>query len=922
VGIAQETPQVTYNRPGLDAIAYRVGTFRQFRDTLLARLQLSRQPFLAQLKARENDDFTISLLDSFATVADVLTFYTERYQNEAYLQTAKERRSILELAALIGYELRPGVAAHTFLAFNIDPNAGAFGSVLAPPLLTPTAPTTPQQVGKPDLAASFLVGVGTKVQSVPGPGQKPQTFETVEAVEARAEWNAMTPILLQQQIISPYAETLVLGGAASNLKTGDKLLLLPDETDLTNFYMRSVLDVEIQPDGKSTFVHLENWKGDPAGYYPPKYVPHGGCPEGLPSDFAPGTPLDVTAVDRILAKRWFAEDLVALAKMQQWSLDDLSNALNQRMSDPTQYPPVRGAVFVLRQQVATFGHNAPFYLSLQPNLRVSTVFHAGGGHTYTIPAAYPSNWEKWTLQTVGGDSQIYLDSLYPAILKSSYIVIQRTWNGKTDSEVAKVASNTEVTHTQSTLSAKVSLLELANPTNLARYRIRHTSILCQSEELDLTQVPVDTPVGGTTFPLDRAYVGLVPNQIVVIAGERADLPGVTVAEVATLDTVQLKCGITYVKLKDQLSYRYKRSTLKINANVALATHGETVTEVLGNGDGSQAFQSFPLHQSPLTYVSASTDSGTLSTLKIRVNDLLWTEVPYFYGHGPEELIYIVRQDNSGVSTVTFGDGKTGSRLPTGNANVSATYRFGIGSAGEVDANQLTLMTSRPLGVRGAINPLPAVNSADPETLEDARQNATLTIRTLGRIVSLEDYEDFARAFAGISKTLATWSWDGERRIVLITVAGTNGEPIDVTEDQAGTLAGDLLTAIAKSSEPGTKVQLNDYQARFFKIEGTVEVDKRFLLAEVTADIEDTLRGMFGFANRAFGQAVHRSEVIAAIQNVSGVIDVDITSFYRSDKAKSNEVHIPAALPQSGGTDFFSAELLMLDPAPLGLTETQ
>ncbi len=762
VGISQETPQVIYNRPGLSAFAYRVGTFQQFRDTLIARLQLSRQPFLAQLKARENDDFTIALLDSFSTVADVLTFYSERHQNEAYLLTAAERRSILELAALIGYQLRPGVAAHTFLAFNIDPSAAAFGSILAPPLLVPSAPRSPQQQTKPDLAATFLVDVGTKVQSVPGPGQRPQTFETVEAIQARAEWNAMTPLLLQQQIVTELAQTLVLDGAASNLKTGDKLLVLPDPSDLTRFFLRSVLGVEIQAGGLSTFVHLEGWTGDPA-YYPSKYMAPSGCTQGLPSDFPAGTALDVTTVDAILAKRWLAEDLAVLAKMQQWSLDELSNALNQRLSDTTRFPPAHGEVYVLRQQVATFGHNAPFYLSLQPSLRYPTVFHDGGGTTYCLPAAYPSSWEDWTLATVGGSNQIYLDSLYPAILKSSYIVIQGT-GSVLKSEVATIASNTEVTHTQSTLSAKVSLLTLENPTDLTPYLIRQTSILCQSEKLNLTQVPLDTPVSGSPFPLDRAYVGLLKGQTVAINGERSDLPGVMAAEIGTLDIVDLRCGVTYIKLKGPLTYRYNRSTMKISANVALATHGETVTETLGSGDGSQPFQSFPLHQSPLTYISASTDSGTHTTLQIRVNDLLWTEVPFFYGHGPDELIYIVRQDNAGVSTVTFGDGKTGSRLPSGSSNVSATYRFGIGAAGEVGANQLTMLAGRPLGVRGVINPLAAVDSADPETLDDARQNATLTIRTLGRIVSMKDYEDFARAFAGISKALATWSWNGERRI--------------------------------------------------------------------------------------------------------------------------------------------------------------
>ncbi len=163
---------------------------------------------------------------------------------------------------------------------------------------------------------------------------------------------------------------------------------------------------------------------------------------------------------------------------------------------------------------------------------------------------------------------------------------------------------------------------------------------------------------------------------------------------------------------------------------------------------------------------------------------------------------------------------------------------------------------------------------------------------------------------------------GSGESVLITVAGTNGEPIDVTQAQPGTLAGDLLIAISNSSEPGTLVRLYDYQSRFFKIEGNVDVDPAYLLADVTADIERTLRTTFSFAKRAFGQAVHRSEVIAAIQQVAGVVDVDLDAFYRSDQGVSNQPHIPAALPQSGGTDFFSAEILVLDPSPLGLTETQ
>ena len=62
----------------------------------------------------------ITLLDLWAAVADVLTFYQERYANEAFLRTAQFRDSILRLAGLIGYRLRPGTAAQTSVAFTLD----------------------------------------------------------------------------------------------------------------------------------------------------------------------------------------------------------------------------------------------------------------------------------------------------------------------------------------------------------------------------------------------------------------------------------------------------------------------------------------------------------------------------------------------------------------------------------------------------------------------------------------------------------------------------------------------------------------------------------------------------------------------------------------------------------------------------------
>src|SRR5690349_17902088 len=119
-GISAETPLAVTNRPGLSAIVYRAGNQAEFKETLIARLSASNQPALRNLTTRYDDDFSIALLDAWATVGDVLTFYQERIANESYLRTATERLSVLELARLIGYVLRPGVAATVFLALDLD----------------------------------------------------------------------------------------------------------------------------------------------------------------------------------------------------------------------------------------------------------------------------------------------------------------------------------------------------------------------------------------------------------------------------------------------------------------------------------------------------------------------------------------------------------------------------------------------------------------------------------------------------------------------------------------------------------------------------------------------------------------------------------------------------------------------------------
>ena len=79
--MVSNVPVETHNRPGLAAVQYRVGTHASFKERMIARLASSDYPQLKFLKVRDDDDFTIALLDAWATSLDVLSFYQERIAN-------------------------------------------------------------------------------------------------------------------------------------------------------------------------------------------------------------------------------------------------------------------------------------------------------------------------------------------------------------------------------------------------------------------------------------------------------------------------------------------------------------------------------------------------------------------------------------------------------------------------------------------------------------------------------------------------------------------------------------------------------------------------------------------------------------------------------------------------------------------------
>ena len=171
-GPAPQDPQVITNPPGLSAISYRVDDFTGFRRALLRPLPDERA--IRDWRPAPGD-LGLQVLEWWAYLADVLTFYNERYANESYLGTATQQGSIANLVALIGYQPSPGIAATGTVA------AVSSASQSAEPMVIPAgmslsssaSPGVPSQTFEVDAEVTFTGPSARSGRAPPGHHARP-----------------------------------------------------------------------------------------------------------------------------------------------------------------------------------------------------------------------------------------------------------------------------------------------------------------------------------------------------------------------------------------------------------------------------------------------------------------------------------------------------------------------------------------------------------------------------------------------------------------------------------------------------------------------------------------------------------------------------------------------------------------------------
>jgi hypothetical protein len=188
-------PRPIFNSPQQNSILYRVGDFVSFREALL--LAVPGEIELVNWRPGAQGDLAVQMVEWWAYLADILTFYNERIANQDYLLTANLPESVGGLIRILGYRPRPGI--------------GATGTVAA----------TMSGI-KP-----FTLPQGYPIQSKATPGKQPQVFELGTATLVQPPDVIAADPATAGSLLGADGSSVLLQGVVTSTKIGDAVVLLP-----------------------------------------------------------------------------------------------------------------------------------------------------------------------------------------------------------------------------------------------------------------------------------------------------------------------------------------------------------------------------------------------------------------------------------------------------------------------------------------------------------------------------------------------------------------------------------------------------------------------------------------------------------------------------------------------------------------------
>ena len=262
--------------------------------------------------------------------------------------------------------------------------------------------------------------------------------------------------------------------------------------------------------------------------------------------------------------------------------------------------------------------------------------------------------------------------------------------------------------------------------------------------------------------------------------------------------------------------------------------------------------------------------------------------------------FVAETETGGLARLRFGDGEYG-MSPRAGSQLTAYYRTGNGTAGNIGADSLWHVVTAIGGIASIRNPLPARGGTDPEPLDQVRQDAPVAFRVQERAVTPADYAAVALRHPQVQQATCTERWTGSWYTMFLTVDRSGGLPVDAAFET------EIRSHLERFRMAGHDLEIAPPHFVALEIVLSVCALPDYYRSDVEREVLDVLgagRGpdgrprFFHPDNLTFGSPVYLSALLAAVQAVEGVRYVEPLTFQR------------LGVPASSGID---AGLLMFAP---------
>lgn len=326
-----------------------------------------------------------------------------------------------------------------------------------------------------------------------------------------------------------------------------------------------------------------------------------------------------------------------------------------------------------------------------------------------------------------------------------------------------------------------------------------------------------------------------------------------------------------------------------------ATHGRSVTlvsdnatvngELIGTSTGLPGME-FELGETPVV-------DGSLE-IYVQDGDIFskWQQVQHILDYSQSDLVFTTYLDESDVVTAVFGDGVSGV-IPTLYSEIRAKYTVGGGAVGNISTNTIdtlsyvpgltsgqTLALSQSLSVT---NSAVGVGGADPESTDEIRAAAPLTLRTNDRAVTLQDYADLSLAVSGVGKAnadAAVWTSvtvyiapsrsaiDTDKAPGLDALGNVTAEYTRLKEDVETFLSNKILIGTTVTIQPPTYVDLT-ISVKYTKL-------TQYTAAEIESAIKAKLLSVFGYTGMNFQDTIYPQDIEFVLAQIPGIKVATVT----------------------------------------------